>query len=127
MSVQLTETQVVDFRRDGFVVVRGALDDAEIENFGAAVDAAVAHRTSGDERSVEEKTLYEQSFIQCMNLWEDHPDVRALTFHPRLGEMAGVRLGRSAVLRSLCMRTCSVSDDLPSQPRAHLGSDARCP
>jgi ectoine hydroxylase-related dioxygenase (phytanoyl-CoA dioxygenase family) len=26
--------------------------------------------------------------VQCMNLWEDHPEVRPLTFHPRLGQAA---------------------------------------
>ena len=57
MSVQLTEAQIADFRRDGFLVVRGALEDSEIEAFGSAVDAAVAHRTSGDERTVEELSL----------------------------------------------------------------------
>ena len=35
---------------------------------------------------------YEQSFRQCINLWEDHPDVRPLTFHPRLGEAAATLL-----------------------------------
>lgn len=97
MGVQLTESQIQDFRRDGFVVVRGALSDSELDDFGAAVDVAVADRTVGDERSVEEKTIYEQSFIQCMNLWEDHPDVRPATFHAGLAEMASRMLGADAV------------------------------
>jgi len=96
MSVVRPE-QVEAFARDGFVAIEGALDADEVSRYGRAVDAAVAGRSSGDDRAVKEKTLYEQSFIQCMNLWEDHPEVRALTFHPRLAEMAATLLGVAAV------------------------------
>lgn len=97
MSVQLTQSQIADFRRDGFLVVRGALNFDELDTFGAAVDVAVARRTVGDDRRVEEKTLYEQSFIQCMNLWEDNPEVRPATFHSGLAEMAAQMLGAQGV------------------------------
>src|SRR5436190_819506 len=32
-----------------------------------------------------------------MNLWEDHPEVRPLTFHPKLGQAAAELLGVSAI------------------------------
>ena len=41
--------------------------------YGAAVDEAVARRKRFDNRKLGEKTPYEQSFIQCINLWEDAP------------------------------------------------------
>jgi ectoine hydroxylase-related dioxygenase (phytanoyl-CoA dioxygenase family) len=79
------------FRRDGFVVVPGLLTESEIDQFGAAVDRAVRDRGRNDRRALGEKSPYEQSFTQCINLWEDHPDVLALTFHPKISE-AAVRL-----------------------------------
>lgn len=91
------EEEVEAFRRDGFVVVDGLLAEDERERYGRAVDAAVAARTRLDSRSVEEKTRYEQSFQQCLNLWEDAPDVRPLTFHPRIGEAAARLLGAEAL------------------------------
>lgn len=98
MSTPILETdQVEQFRRDGYLVVDDVFDPAELGSFGAAVDAAVHSRTVQDQRPLEEKTLYEQSFIQCMNLWEDTTDVRRLTFDPRLGEMAARLLEASAV------------------------------
>jgi ectoine hydroxylase-related dioxygenase (phytanoyl-CoA dioxygenase family) len=93
----VTRDHIATFERDGFVVVEDALDAQELARFGPAVDAAVAVRSEGDKRAVAEKTLYEQSFIQCMNLWEDFPEVRPLSFHPRLGEAAANLLGASAV------------------------------
>lgn len=84
---------IEQFRRDGFVVVCNLLTPAELERFGAAVDRAVAIRGRDDHRPLEEKSLYEQSFTQCMNLWEDNPEVLPLTFHPLISEVAAALIG----------------------------------
>jgi ectoine hydroxylase-related dioxygenase (phytanoyl-CoA dioxygenase family) len=86
---QLLDQDTIDaFDRDGFVVVPDLLTAAELDRYGAAVTAAVAERTRDDTTPLEEKSRYQQSFIQCMNLWEDRPDVAPLTFHPVLGQVA---------------------------------------
>ncbi|GIS70101.1 MAG: hypothetical protein CM1200mP9_09220 [Gammaproteobacteria bacterium] len=56
-----------------------------------AVDEAVESDRVGKTPSLK-RSLYEQSFRQCINLWEDAPDVRPLTFHPRIGEVAAALL-----------------------------------
>ncbi len=89
----VSEDLVEEFRRDGFVVVPDLLTDAELEEFGAAVDRAVADRKRNDTRTLAEKSLYEQSFTQCINLWEDHPDVLPLTFHLKISEVAAILIG----------------------------------
>jgi len=95
---QLLDQELIErFRRDGFVVVPDLLTDAEIDVYGAAVDAAVKVRTTGDDRPLAERSRYQQSFVQCMNLWEDFADVRPLTFHPLLGRAAAELLGVEAV------------------------------
>ena len=81
------------FQRDGFVMVPDLLAADELERYGAAVDEAVARRKRFDSRQLGEKTPYEQSFIQCINLWEDTPAVRPLTFHPIVCEAAARILG----------------------------------
>ena len=97
-SPQVIDTEsIAAFERDGFVVVEDLLTPDELVRYGNAVDHAVARRSQGDDRPLAEKTLYEQSFIQCMRLWEDDPDVRPLTFHPRIGEAAAALLGAEAV------------------------------
>ena len=60
------------FDRDGFVVVEDFFDATELELFGSIVDRAVKDRVGEDSRSMGDKSLYEQSFQQCMNLWEDN-------------------------------------------------------
>jgi ectoine hydroxylase-related dioxygenase (phytanoyl-CoA dioxygenase family) len=93
LSAQLVE----DFRRDGFVVVPGLLRPDELARYGAAVDEGVARRSRHDTRALTEKSRYEQSFVQCQNLWEDCPDVRPLDFHPRVAGTAAQLLGVEAV------------------------------
>ena len=51
----------------------------------------MAKRKRDDSRTLEEKTPYEQSFIQCQYLWEDFPEVRPLTFHPAIGAASAAR------------------------------------
>ena len=68
------------FDRDGFVVVEDFFDATELELFGSIVDRAVKDRVGEDSRSMDDKSLYEQSFQQCMNLWEDNPALKEWTF-----------------------------------------------
>jgi ectoine hydroxylase-related dioxygenase (phytanoyl-CoA dioxygenase family) len=93
ISSVVSSELVEAFRRDGFVVVPDLLDAEEVARYGAAVTAGVRERTAGDDRPLAERSPYQQSFLQCMNLWEDRPDVRPLTFHPRLGQAAAELLG----------------------------------
>lgn len=84
----LTQDHVSEFRERGFLRIPEVFTPEELGPFADAVDRAVADRSKHDSRSLEERSRYEQSFRQCLNLWEDFPDVRALTFHPRIGQAA---------------------------------------
>ncbi|MEM6999325.1 MAG: phytanoyl-CoA dioxygenase family protein [Pseudomonadota bacterium] len=101
----LSPAQVEAFARDGFVVTKQIFSSAELDVFSAAVDAEVARRTASDQRSVADKNRYEQSFVQCMRLWETAPDVVPLTCHAGLAGVAtqllqvqGVRLWQDQAL-----------------------------
>ena len=67
---------VARFREDGYVRTDGLLKVAEIERYGAAIDRAVAARTATDRRTLADKSTYEQSFVQCMRLWETLANAR---------------------------------------------------
>jgi ectoine hydroxylase-related dioxygenase (phytanoyl-CoA dioxygenase family) len=93
----LPKDLISGFARDGYVLTPDILTTAELAEFGLAVDNAVAGRTVDDHRSLADKGLYEQSFVQCMRLWETNPDVAPLTFHPALAEAASELLGVESV------------------------------
>jgi len=96
-EVDVSDELIEDFRRDGFVVVPGLLSADEVRRYGSAVDEAVTRRSRHDTRALGEKSRYEQSFTQCQNLWEDSPDVRPLSFHPRIAGTAARLLGVDVV------------------------------
>jgi ectoine hydroxylase-related dioxygenase (phytanoyl-CoA dioxygenase family) len=92
-AMGLDASDRASFEANGYVVVRGLLAPDELARFGAAVDRGVAQRSAGDPRPLGERSRYEQSFRQCMNLWEDCADVRPLTFHQAIGAAAAELLG----------------------------------
>ena len=83
--------------RDGFVVVADLLTAAELDHFEPLVTAAVADRVGADERPLEERSPYEQSFQQCINLWEDYARRSPAHVHQRIGQAAGELLGVDAL------------------------------
>jgi ectoine hydroxylase-related dioxygenase (phytanoyl-CoA dioxygenase family) len=96
-AVKVDGYLIDEFQRNGFVVVPNLLGEHELDAFGTAVDRGVARRSRHDTRQLAEKSLYEQSFVQCQNLWEDCPDVRPLTFHPAVTETAAHLLRVDAI------------------------------
>jgi ectoine hydroxylase-related dioxygenase (phytanoyl-CoA dioxygenase family) len=93
----VTAAQIDAFQENGFVVIDALLTDAELDEFEPLVTAAVDARSRPDERPLEERSPYQQSFQQCINLWEDNPRLRALTFHQRVGQAAGELLDVPAI------------------------------
>jgi ectoine hydroxylase-related dioxygenase (phytanoyl-CoA dioxygenase family) len=98
-SLSLLTTGLVEtFQRDGYVVVPDLLSADEVAHFEAAVTGGVHRRREGMEVvPLAERSRYQQSFIQCMNLWEDDPEVARLTFHQRIGQAAAELLEVDAV------------------------------
>jgi ectoine hydroxylase-related dioxygenase (phytanoyl-CoA dioxygenase family) len=88
----LSEELRQHFAEKGFVRVPNLLPADEVAGFGPIVDGAVRSRHAGDVRSLDERTHYEQSFQQCINLWEDAVEVRPLTFHPVVAATAAALL-----------------------------------
>lgn len=88
----LGEPEIERFEKDGFLRVDDFFSHDELDHFAKFVDAAVAHRTADDHRDMTDKNLYEQTFVQCMRLWEDHPDVAPFTFHSKLCAAAAALL-----------------------------------
>lgn len=94
----LSQAQIERFVADGFLLVEDFFGLDELDEFATHVDAAVRYRTTDDRRALHEKNLYEQTFVQCMRLWEDHPEIVRFTFHPKLCAAA------AALLQTDCVR-----------------------
>ena len=96
--IQLDSTEISTFQKKGFLVTENVLPKDDMTRYGEAVDAQVRKRTAEDKRRVTEKSTYEQSFIQCMRLWETCSVVKELSFDPTLAGIAAQLLQTSGVL-----------------------------
>jgi ectoine hydroxylase-related dioxygenase (phytanoyl-CoA dioxygenase family) len=97
MGSLLDAETVRRFDEDGFVSVPDFFSSDELARYGAAVDAAVERRSAADRRDIAEKSTYEQSFVQCMRLWETDRAVAPLSFHAGLAQSAAELLGVPSV------------------------------
>ncbi|MEM7097370.1 MAG: phytanoyl-CoA dioxygenase family protein [Pseudomonadota bacterium] len=97
-SYALNQAVIRDFKDRGFVVTPDVFDLPTLNKYGQAVDEEVRSRTANDTRTLDEKTRYEQSFVQCMRLWETHPGVADLSFHSGLAGIAAQLLEVSGLL-----------------------------
>ena len=93
----VSEQDIQRYRDQGFLLTQDVLTTSEIDQFGTAVDREVALRTADDQRALEQKSAYEQSFVQCMRLWETAKAVKPLTFHQGLAGIAAQLLGAEKV------------------------------
>ncbi|MEM7219449.1 MAG: phytanoyl-CoA dioxygenase family protein [Pseudomonadota bacterium] len=95
--IEVEPALIAAFNERGFVTTPDTLSAAEIERYGAAIDREVAARTASDSRPLVDKSRYEQSFIQCMRLWETNPEILPLTVHAGLAGVAAQLLGVPSV------------------------------
>ena len=89
----MSTNYINEYNQKGYVLIRNLMDDSEIEKYKHQVEIATKQRKILDKRTLKDKSEYEQSFIQCQNLWEDFPEVRNLTFHKKITSTAAKLLG----------------------------------
>ncbi|TDD94530.1 phytanoyl-CoA dioxygenase family protein [Jiangella asiatica] len=78
---KVADALVAEYRKNGFVRVRGVLEPPEVERFRiAAEDFLEAHRSESLETG--------GVFSQLVNVWQRDPSLRELTLHARLGRVA---------------------------------------
>ena len=93
----MPQDAIKHFREKGFVTIPKVLVDLEIEFYRELLKEAIKERKQSDNRQLSEKSLYEQSFIQCQNLWEDYPEIRELAFNQKITKLAADLLGVDAL------------------------------
>ena len=90
----LTDDQISEYRRNGFIRLNDVVVGEELNAMRDAVASAVAEETRNDTRPFDTKGMYEQIFIQKVNLWERHESVRRFTLSARFANIAARLEGR---------------------------------
>ncbi len=84
----LSDAVIEQFNQEGFIATPEVFSATELRTLGHAVDDEVSKRSAHDTREVGQKSTYEQSFVQCMRLWETNSVVRDFVCDGRLAGMA---------------------------------------
>ena len=90
----LTEAQIVQYQRDGFIKLENVVTGEALHSFRCAVADAVEQEKSldlmGRSASAPAQTngTYEQIFIQRVNIWRRHDLVKPFVLAPRFANIA---------------------------------------
>src|SRR3984893_13145930 len=91
-TVEISEEQMLQFRRDGHTLVRAVLSGDEVPVYRESITKAVL-RHNMEKRKLEERDTYGKAFLQIMNLLQKDEDIREFTLAKRFGKMAADLLG----------------------------------
>jgi len=96
MKTEVTPTQIQQYRTQGFIVIEGFLDAAELEHWRTVTAEAIQMRL-GDKTILNNQanpdTFYAQVFTQCLRLADIHPGMAEIMFDEKLGRLAGTLSG----------------------------------
>jgi phytanoyl-CoA hydroxylase len=98
MQTEVSAEQIERYRQNGYLVMEGFLDPAELEHWRQVTAEAVALRLQGStlQNQTDPDAFYAQVFTQCLNLHEIHPGMAELICDPRLARVAGLLAGVDA-------------------------------
>lgn len=92
----VSDEQISSFRRDGFIRLKSVFNARELAHYGAEITRlTIALNTQT--LPLDERTTYDQAFLQVMNLWEQGGLAREFVFGKRLAQIAADLLGTAGV------------------------------
>ena len=87
----LTERQIADFRRDGFIRLKDVFKADELRRYGDEI-ARLTIALNTQTLPLEQRSTYDRAFLQVMNLWEQGGPAREFVFGKRLAGLAAALL-----------------------------------
>ena len=96
-SYTLDAESIRKFREDGFIRLPGVLPPKLLGRYAPEIDRLVDEGNALKNVPLEQRTLYDQAFIQVCNLWTRSELVREFAFSKRLARIAAELMGTRGV------------------------------
>jgi ectoine hydroxylase-related dioxygenase (phytanoyl-CoA dioxygenase family) len=93
----LNDAAIRRFREDGFIRLPNVLMAQTIGEYAPEISRMVYEGNRLKSIPLEERTIYDQAFIQVMNIWTRNEHVRELVFSKRLARIAAELMGPRGV------------------------------
>jgi hypothetical protein len=92
----LRQDLIDQFRRDGFIQLRGVLTPETLQRYGDEITAKVFELNTMH-LPLPERSTYHKAFLQVTNIWRESDIAKELVFSPRLAHVATELLGTKGV------------------------------
>ena len=89
---QVSKGDILDFRKNGHVLIKEVLDEEEIAAYRDVI-ARAAEKYNEEKRKLEDRDTYGKAFLQIMNLWTVDESVKKFTLAKRFAKIAADLLG----------------------------------
>jgi ectoine hydroxylase-related dioxygenase (phytanoyl-CoA dioxygenase family) len=89
----LDDDTIAHFREEGFIRLPGVLSAEVLADYAPEINRLVDEYNRLKDVPLEERSLYDQAFIQVHNLWTRSERVREFTFSRRLARIAAELMG----------------------------------
>jgi ectoine hydroxylase-related dioxygenase (phytanoyl-CoA dioxygenase family) len=93
----LDDATIRRFRKDGFIRLPNVLSQETLAEYGPDITRFVDENNRLKEIPLEKRTLYDQAFVQVMNIWTRNEHVRELASSKRLARIAAELMGARGV------------------------------
>ena len=93
----LDEAAIRRFREDGFIRLPNVLSAEALSEYAADINYVVDENNRLKDVPFEDRSLYDQAFVQVMNIWTRNEHVRELAFSKRLARIAAELMGTRGV------------------------------
>ena len=99
VKTEVTPEQVVQFQREGFLIIEGFLNNEELQAWRDVTEEAVQQRLSARDglHNLDADDFYKNVFTQCLRLVDTHAGMKKLLTDPRLGKLAATLSGVDGV------------------------------
>src|SRR3977135_733393 len=96
-AYSLDDASIRQFREDGFIRLPNVLSPETLAQFAPDINRVVDENNRLKDIPFEKRTLYDQAFVQVMNIWTRNQNVRELAFSKRLARIATELMGTRGV------------------------------
>lgn len=83
----LTQSQIDQFQRDGYIKLKDVLSAEVLAEYGAVI-AEMVQKLNKQDVPLEERGTYGKAFLQIANIWEQSDRVTEFVMSKRLGQIA---------------------------------------
>jgi ectoine hydroxylase-related dioxygenase (phytanoyl-CoA dioxygenase family) len=96
-AYSLDDATIRQFRENGFIRLPNVLSPKTLAQFVPDINRVVDENNRLKDVPFEKRTLYDQAFVQVMNIWTRNQNVRKLAFSKRLARIAAELMGTRGV------------------------------